>query len=52
MTARVADVSGAISQPLGTFMYSDCVVMLHPSTNTPAIVEYCHNPETETVLEL
>ena len=27
-------------------------MIVHPSTSTPATVEYCHNPETVTVLEL
>ena len=52
ITERVSDVSGAISQPTGTDMYCDCVVILHPSTSTPDIVEYCHDPDTVTVLEL
>ena len=52
MTARDSDVSGAISQSLGTYMYCDCVTLVRPSTSTPAIVEYCHDPDTVTVLEL
>ena len=52
MTARDSDVSGAISQSLGTYMYCDCVTLVRPSTSTPAIVEYSHDPDTVTVLEL
>ncbi len=46
-----SDVSGAISQPLGTYIH-DCVETVHPSISTLAIVEYCHIPDTVTVLEL
>jgi hypothetical protein len=46
-----SDVSGAISQPLGMYI-QDCVETVHPSTSTPATVEYCHNPDTVTVLEI